>query len=201
MWRRKRGWILLICLSIEGVPETSEGHPVLANRKAGLSSRKQQLKHSWRRYKKWKLLPLLFELAFMNCQFRWEISLLGNGWSNLNDFRPPWISNSDQMLKMCKKSITRTTDFGHFWPLPLLRFSVREIFSLGRETFKTCRDWPTILGANLSQNSTLLTPINPKKLQKCDLGGPKIGQQFVLPNFVNRAIKPLCKIFRTQKTI
>ena len=103
MWRRKRGWILLICLSIEGVPETSEGHPVLANRKAGLSSRKQQLKQSWRRYKKWKLLPLLFELAFMNCQFRWEISLLGNGWSNLNDFRPPWISNSDQMLKMCKK--------------------------------------------------------------------------------------------------
>ena len=74
MWRRKRGWILLICLSIEGVPETSEGHPVLANRKAGLSSRKQQLKHSWRGYKKWKLLPLLFDLAFMNCQFRWEIS-------------------------------------------------------------------------------------------------------------------------------
>ena len=74
MRRTKRGWILLICLSIEGVPETSEGHPVLANRKAGLSSRKQQLKQSWRRYKKWKLLPLLFELAFMNCQFRWEIS-------------------------------------------------------------------------------------------------------------------------------
>ena len=47
----------------------------------------------------------------------------------------------------------------------------------------------TTLGEHLSQNSTYLTPITPKFLQKCDLGGPKIGQQFVLPIFFNRAIR------------
>ena len=70
-----------------------------------------------------------------------------------------------------------------------------------RDTLATFKDLFAMLGEHWAKNSRYLTAKPQNFFQKCDMGGNKYCQNFVLSNFVKSPTKPLFKIFQTPKKI
>ena len=110
--------------------------------------------------------------------------------------------------KIC---IVRIVDFGQFWPIFAQKcsgfpagkfFPVMGNSSLWWETLETFRDQSALLGEYLSQKLTLAQPYNPIFWPKTSfLGYKNTLKNYFLGVFVKKPIKPLGKIFQTQKQI
>ena len=116
--------------------------------------------------------------------------------------RPPWNFDSDEMLKKsylararaCNIRITRLADFGQFWP-KCASVSVMANFSSCVGVQINFRDQSTMQGEHFRPKKHEIQSITPKFGQKYGPVAKKISAIFV-----KRPIKPLGKIFRTQKT-
>ena len=137
-------------------------------------------------------IALLFALAFMDCQFQWEISfwqitrqrLVQSLWfQRQTPMKFHFRSNAEKInLPANLWPPTCIANFGQFWP-KCSSFFVRNFFSFVGKLLKLAgQDWSTILRAHLSPK---LPPTAPKCVQKFDLWDPKIGQKFVCP-FLSR---------------
>ena len=130
--------------------------------------------------------------------------LLGNGWSDLDDFfrQKFWFRwNAEEIISLarlraraCNIRITRLADFGQFWP-KCASVSVMANFSSCVGVQINFRGQSTMQGEHFRPKNHEIQSITPKFGQKYGPVAKKISAIFV-----KRPIKPLGKIFRTQKT-
>ena len=125
--------------------------------------------------------------AAKHCCLRWNLWVVSFNWKsvfNLATVGPilmistPMIfqfrSNAEKIKARAhrwaparKKRITRLTNFGKFWP-KCWSGSLLKVAGIGQQYW----------GQIWVKNSREIPDVTPKIWQKCDLGGPKIGQVF-----------------------